>query len=233
VTAIDNENKEGEETIPVQVLFPERIENATTIHYKNIILDDKTSRHKSYFSFDVSPYVLDAAQAFLNYEKVQLLYTNLFISGQSYSGPSLFTPNVSQGSTVKGTILTTNPNWPVTSWGTFNVGRLQAIGSETAFTSATGKTFDELDRMTQEEWNTLNTYLYNNGMGGSGIIRQVTTIDNGWMFRIGWGGSAPASFTRVAVGIVRGFGGTPSTQDGESTGAWLEIEIKMSKNPYR
>ncbi|MDR1368790.1 MAG: hypothetical protein LBJ72_01500 [Dysgonamonadaceae bacterium] len=233
VTAIDSENKEGEETIPVQVLFPERIEHAATIHYKNIILDDKISRHKSYFSFDVSPYVLDATQAFLNYEKVQLMYTNLFIAGQTYTGPALFTPNVSQGSTVKGTILTTNPNWTVASWGTFNVGRLQAIGSESAFTSATGKTFDELDNLTQEEWNSLNTYLYNNGMGGSGIVRQVTTINNGWMFRIGWGGSAPASFTRVAVGIVRSFGGTPSTREGESTDAWLEIEIKMSKNPYR
>lgn len=236
VTAIDIEDKEGEATIPVSVLYPERIETATMIHYKNIILDDSQSRHKSYFSFDVPPYVLNADQAFQNYEKVQLLYTNLFISGQSYSGPALFTPSVSQGSTVKGTFLTTNPDWPVSSWGTFNVGRLQAIGNESSFISATGKSFDDLNNLTAEEWETLNNYLYNNGMGGSGIIRQTTTINSngiGWMFRIGWGGNAPSSFTRVGLGIIRGFGGTPSTAEGESTNAWIEIEIKMSKNPYR
>ncbi|MDR1667015.1 MAG: hypothetical protein LBS03_04905 [Bacteroidales bacterium] len=233
VTAIDSESMEGEETIPVKVLFPERIEHAVTVHYKNIILDDNLSRHKSYFSFDVPPYVLNADQAFDNYEQVQLLYTNLFISGQTYTGPALFTPNVSQAGTVKGTRLTTNPDWPVATWGTFNVGRLQAIGAESGFLSATGKTFDELDNLTQEEWDGLNTYIYGTGMGGSGIVRQITTISVGWMFRIGWGGAAPASFTHLAVGIVRGYGGTAATQEPESTGAWLEIEIKMSKNPYR
>lgn len=235
VTATDVNDKQGEETIPVKVLFPERIETATMIHYKYIILDDKLSRDKSYLSLDVAPYVLNATQAFTNYEKVQFLYTNLFISGQTYSGPALFTPTVSQGGTVNGTRLTTHPDWPVTSWGTFNVGRLQAIGNESSFTSATGKTFDNLDNMTKEEWDNMNTYLYNNGMGGSGIMRQTTISAGGvgYMFRIGWGGAAPASFTRVAVCIVRSFGGTPSTREGESTGAWLELEIKMSKNPYR
>ncbi|MDR1864317.1 MAG: hypothetical protein LBR08_01975 [Bacteroidales bacterium] len=234
VKATDSEGTEGEETIPVNILFPSATIGNVMIHYKNIILTDAISHDKSYFCFDVAPYVLNAAQALENYEKFQLLYTNLFISGQTYTGPALFSPNVATGGTVKGNALVAD--WPVSTWGTFNVGRLQAIGMESAFTAATGKTFNEIGD-TQEEWDALNTYLYNGGnMGGSGIIRQVTTIAGagaGWMFRIGWGGNAPADFTHVAVGIVRSFGGTPSTYDGESTGAWLEIEIKKSKNSFK
>jgi hypothetical protein len=49
------------------------------------------------------------------------------------------------------------------------------------------------------------------------------------MFAIGYGGTTAGEINKYAIVIVRGMGGKNATSVEESTGAWIELEIKMSK----
>jgi hypothetical protein len=216
VTATDVDGNETTANLPVSILFPDVTVGDVMLHYKNIILtDDKFS--KSYFSFDHEPYVLNKDEAFANQESVNLIYTNVFVSeGHTVNGPAIFGPNVSTASTIAAADLTDG-------WTTRNLSRTP---SATDFYSSIGKTFDEIGD-TQEEWDAINTYIQGK-IGGSSVVRQYN-MSVGYMFAIGFGGTSAGEINKYAIAIVRGLGGEKATSSGESTGAWVEIEIKMQK----
>ncbi|MGV8093684.1 MAG: hypothetical protein AB2L24_17635 [Mangrovibacterium sp.] len=215
VIAVDERENEGEETLPVTILFPSRTVGNVMVHYKNIILTDSPS--KGYFSFSLSPYVLGREQATANQSSVHLLYSNLFIAdGNTNNGPAIFAPNVYNASTIKAPYM-------VEGWSTFNLTRLPAAAD---FTSVTGLTFDQIGD-TQAEWDLINQYIKGK-IGSSGVVRQKN-MSVGYMFAIGFGGTTVEGINKYAIAIVRSRGGENATAEGQSTGAWLELEIKMSK----
>lgn len=217
VTATDVRENEGMETIPVTVLLPSATAGNVMVHYKNIILTDEKFP-KCYFSFSMAPYVLDGVQAKANQSSVNLMYSNCFISdGHASNGPAIFGPNVSKASTINATDL-------VQDWATpYNLTRLPAAAD---FFSTVGKTFDEIGD-TSEEWDIIDAYIKKK-IGGSSVVRQ-SNMSVGYMFAIGYGGTVAGDINRYAIAIVRGFGGQKATSAGESTGAWVELEIKMRK----
>lgn len=217
VLAKDINGNESLATLPVSILFPSATVGSVMIHYKNIILSDEKFP-KSYFSFTMEPYVLNDVQAKANQSSVNLMYSNCFISdGNAVNGPAIFGPNVSTGSTIKANAL-------VEGWSTpYNLTRLPVA---TDFFSTVGKTFDEIGD-TQEEWDVINAYIKTK-IGGSSVVRQ-SNMSVGYMFAIGYGGTTAGEINKYAIAIVRSLGGEKATSAGESTGAWLEIEIKKSK----
>jgi hypothetical protein len=94
------------------------------------------------------------------------------------------------------------------------------------FLSTVGKTFDEIGD-SQEEWDVINGYIKTK-IASSSVVRQ-SNMSVGYMFAIGYGGTTAAEINKYAIAIVRGFGGEKATSAGESTGPWVEIEIKKSK----
>lgn len=220
VTAIDSNGNEGLESLPVTILFPSATIGNVMIHYKYIILTDEKYPNypKSYFSFSLAPYVLDGTLAKANQSSVNLMYSNCFISeGHASNGPAIFGPNVSTASTIKANDL-------VEGWTTpYNLTRLP---SATDFYSTVGKTFDEIGD-NPEDWELVDTYVKNK-IGASSVVRQ-SNMSVGYMFAIGFGGTTAGEINKYAIAIVRGLGGEKATTAGESTGAWLEIEIKMRK----
>jgi len=217
VTAVDSNGNEGLQSVPVTILFPRATVGDVMIHYEYIILTDE-KYPKCYFSFSMAPYVLNGTQAKANQSSVNLLYSNCFISdGHASNGPAIFGPNVSTGTTIKANDL-------VEGWATpYNLTRLP---SATDFYSMVGKTFDEIGD-NQEDWNLVDTYVKNK-IASSSVVRQFN-MSEGHMFAIGFGGTSVGEINKYAIAIVRGFGGEKATSSGESTGAWLEIEIKMRK----
>lgn len=217
VMATDVNGNESLATLPVSILFPSATVGNVMIHYKNIILSDEKFP-KSYFSFTMEPYVLNDVQAKANQSNVNLMYSNCFISvGHASNGPAIFGPNVSTTSTIKANDL-------IEGWSTpFNLTRLP---SATDFFSTTGKTFDEIGD-SQVEWDAINVYIKSK-IGGSSVVRQ-SNMSVGYMFAIGFGGTTAGEINKYAIAIVRGLGGEKATSVGESTGAWIEIEIKRSK----
>jgi len=217
VTAFDSNGNEGLESLPVTILFPSATIGDVMIHYKYIILTDE-KYPKSYFSFSMAPYVLDGTLAKANQSSVNLMYANCFIAeGHASNGPAIFGPNVSKASTIKA-------NDMVEEWSTpYNLTRLP---SATDFFSTVGKTFDEIGD-NQEDWELVETYVKNK-IGGSSVVRQ-SNMSEGYMFAIGFGGTSVGEINRYAIAIVRGVGGEKATSAGESTGAWVEIEIKIRK----
>jgi hypothetical protein len=215
VIATDERGNEGESTIPVSILFPSRIEGNTMIHYKNIILADNLS--KGYFSFSLAPYVLDKEKATSNQEHVNLLYSNLFIGeGNANNGPAVFGPNVYNASTIKAPYM-------VEGWSTLNLTRTPVAND---FFSVSGLTFDEIPD-NKDAWDQINQYIKSK-IGSSSVVRQKN-VSVGYMFAIGYGGTTAGEINKYAIVIVRGMGGKNATSVGESTGAWIELEIKMSK----
>lgn len=217
VTATDIKGNESMETLPVSILFPSATVGNVMIHYKNIILTDERFP-KSYFSFSLAPYVLNETQAKANQSSVNLMYTNCFISsGHASNGPAIFGPNASTASTIKAEAL-------VEGWATpYNLTRLPSASD---FYSTVGKTFDEIGD-TPEDWEVVNAYVKKK-IGSSSVVRQFN-MSVGYMFAIGYGGTASGDINKYAIAIVRGFGGEKATSAGESTGAWVEIEIKIQK----
>lgn len=217
VTAADVRGNEGMETMPVTVLLPGATIGNVMVHYKHIILTDEKFP-KCYFSFSLAPYVLNGTQAKANQSSVNLMYSNCFISeGHASNGPAIFGPNVSTASTIKANDL-------VADWTTpYNLTRLPVASD---FFSTVGKTFDEIGD-TQEEWDVIDAYIKKK-IGSSGVVRQ-SNMSVGYMFAIGYGGTVAGDINKYAIAIVRGFGGEKATSAGESTGAWVEIEIKMRK----
>jgi|AGTN01.2.fsa_nt_gi hypothetical protein len=215
VTAIDEKGNEGEATLPVTFLIPVRTEGNSMVHYKNIILTDNPSR--GYFSFSLAPYVLGKEQATANQDKVDLIYSNLFIGEENTNnGPAIFGPNVNNASTIKAPYM-------VEGWTTLNFTRIPVAND---FFSVTGVTFDEIPD-SKEAWDQINTYLKSK-IGSSSVVRQKNLTES-YMFAIGFDGTDNATLKKFAIVIVRGFGGEKATSTGQSTGAWVEIEIKMSK----
>jgi hypothetical protein len=228
VTATDVNNKQGEETIPVKILFPERIDGNVMLHYKYLIFTDSRTFEKSYFSFDVAPYMMNKAQAFNNQAKIDLMYTNVFIAvGNANNGAALFGTNAYWATTILGTALT--EGWTLSQ----NETSLARLPVQSDMTNMIGKTFDQLDD-SEETWTAFDTYAKAKSSSNS-VLRAgtaTTTVNVGTIFLIKFGGNNVGGnngITRNAVGIVRGKGGTPSTAAGMSTGAWLEIEIKVRK----
>lgn len=217
VTATDVDQNESLATLPVTILFPGATVGNVMIHYKYIILTDEKFP-KSYFSFDLEPYVLNNVKATANQSSVNLMYSNCFISdGHASNGPAIFGPNVSTASTIKAGDL-------IEGWSTpYNLTRTPLAND---FFSTVGKTFDEIGD-SQEEWDVINGYIKTK-IAGSSVVRQFN-MSVGYMFAIGYGGTTVAEINKYAIAIVRGFGGEKATSAGESTGAWLEIEIKKSK----
>lgn len=217
VTAIDSNGNEGLQSLPVTLLFPSATVGNVMIHYKNIIFTDGKFP-KCYFSFSMAPYVLNGTQAKANQQSVHLMYSNCFISnGHASNGPAIFGPNVSTASTIKALDL-------VEGWSTpYNLTRLPSASD---FFSMVGKTFDEIGD-NQEDWALVDTYVKNK-IGGSSVVRQ-SNMSVGYMFAIGFGGTTVGEINKYAIAIVRGFGGEKATAAGQSTGAWVEIEIKMRK----
>ncbi|MBK5194449.1 MAG: hypothetical protein JJE08_00225 [Proteiniphilum sp.] len=217
VTAIDSNGNEGLQSLPVTILFPGATVGDVMIHYKYIILTDE-KYPKSYFSFSMAPYVLDGTLAKANQSSVNLMYTNCYISdGHASNGPAIFGPNVSKASTIKANDL-------VEEWSTpYNLTRLPSASD---FFSTVGKTFDEIGD-NQEDWELVDTYVKNK-IGGSSVVRQ-SNMSEGYMFAIGFGGTTAGEINKYAIAIVRGLGGEKATSAGESTGAWVEIEIKIRK----
>lgn len=217
VTAIDVNGNETSANLPVSILFPGVTEGDVMLHYKNIILtDDKFS--KTYFSFDLAPYVLNKDEAFANQSAVNIVYTNCFISdGYATNGPALFGPNVSGASTIKASDLTEGWATPI---------NLTRTPSATDFYSTLGFTFDEIGD-SQEQWDAIDTYIKGK-IGGSSVVRQYN-MSVGYMFAMGFGGTSVGEINRYAIAIVRGLGGEKATSAGESTGAWVELEIKIRK----
>ncbi len=217
VTAIDSNGNEGLESLPVTILFPSATVGNVMIHYKYIILTDE-KYPKCYFSFDLAPYVLNGTVAKANQRSVNLMYSNCYISdGHASNGPAIFSPNVSTASTIKA-------NDMVEGWTTpYNLTRLPSAAD---FYSMVGKTFDEIGD-NEEDWALVDTYVKNK-IGASGVVRQ-SNMSVGYMFAIGFGGTTADEINRYAIAIVRGLGGEKATTAGESTGAWVEIEIKIRK----
>ena len=217
VTAIDSNGNEGLQSLPVNILFPAATVGDVMIHYKHIILTDE-KYPKSYFSFSLAPWVLNDTEAKANQSSVNLMYSNCFISeGHASNGPAIFGPNVSTASTIKANDL-------IEGWTTpYNLTRLP---SATDFYSTVGKTFDEIGD-NQEDWELVDNYVKNK-IGGSSVVRQFN-MSVGYMFAIGFGGTSVGEINRYAIAIVRGVGGEKATAAGESTGAWVEIEIKIRK----
>ena len=217
VTATDANGNETSTSLPVSILFPSVSEGDVMLHYKNIILtDDKFL--KTYFSFDVAPYVLNKDEAFANQSAVNIVYTNCFISdGAATNGPALFGPNVSGASTIKASDLTDGWATPI---------NLTRTPSATDFYSTLGITFDEISD-TPEQWDAIDAYIKGK-IGGSSVVRQYN-MSVGYMFALGFGGTSTSEINRYAIAIVRGLGGEKATSTGESTGAWVEIEIKIRK----
>lgn len=217
IVATDINGNESMATLPVTILFPSATVGNVMVHYRNIILTDEKFP-KCYFSFSVAPYVLNGAQAKANQGNVNLMYSNCFISaGHASNGPAIFGPNVATASTIKANDLV--EGWPTP----YNLTRLPVAND---FFSTLGKTFDEIGD-TQEEWEAINAYIKGK-IGGSGVVRQFN-MAVGYMFAIGYGGTTAGEINKYAIAIVRGFGGEKAASAGESTGAWLEIEIKTSK----
>lgn len=215
VTAIDEKGNEGEATLPVTFLIPVRNEGNNMVHYKNIILTDNPSR--GYFSFSLAPYVLGKEQATANQDKVDLIYSNLFIGdGNTNNGPAIFGPNVNNASSIKAPYM-------VEGWTTLNFTRTPVAND---FFSVAGVTFDEIPD-SKEAWDQINQYIKSK-MGASSVVRQKN-LTEGYMFAIGFDGTDNATLKKFAVVIVRGFGGEKASSTGQSTGAWIEMEIKMSK----
>ena len=220
ITAIDNKGNESMQTMQVNILFPSMTEGSVMRHYKNIILSD-VPYSKSYFSFSVAPYVLNEVQAKANQKEVNLLYKNVFISaGNANNGPALFAPNVSTGGTIKANDLVEGWDLP------FNVTRLPFTAD---FYSTLGKTFDEVTDIA-EEWDYIDAYVKSK-MGNSGVIRQIQKVSVGDLIGIGFGGTSTdrSDMNKFAIAIVRGIGGEAATVEGEYTGAWIELEIKIRK----
>jgi hypothetical protein len=217
VTATDINDNETTANLPVSILFPAVTEGSEMLHFKNIILtDDKFS--KTYFSFSLAPYVLNGSQAFDNQSSVNLIYTNCFIAdGHGSNGPAVFGPNVSGASTIKANDLT--DGWA-------SPRNLSRTPSATDFYSTLGVTFDQIED-TPEQWDAIDTYIKGK-IGGSSVVRQYN-MSVGYMFAIGFGGTAAGEIDKYAIAIVRGFGGEKATSSGESTGAWVELEIKIRK----
>ncbi len=213
--ATDEKGNEGEGTIPVSILFPSRTEGSSMIHYKNIILTDSPS--KGYFSFSLAPYVLDKEKVTSSQEHVNLLYSNLFIAdGNTNNGPAVFGPNVYNASTIKAPYM-------VEGWTTLNLTRTPVAND---FFSVSGLTFDEIPD-NKDAWDQINQYIKSK-IGSSSVVRQKN-VSVGYMFAIGYGGTTAGEINKYALVIVRGMGGKNATSVGESTGAWIELEIKMSK----
>ncbi len=214
--AVDANGNETVTTIPVSILYPSVTVGNVMLHYKNIILtDDKFS--KTYFSFDQAPYVLNKDEAFANQGSINLIYTNVFVSeGHSVNGPAIFGPNVSTASTIAAADLTEG-------WTARNLTRTP---SATDFYSTIGKTFDEIGD-TQEEWDAINAYIQGK-IGGSSVVRQYN-MSVGYTFAIGFGGTTAGEINKYAIATVLSLGGEKATSAGESTGAWVELEIKMQK----
>lgn len=217
VTATDIRENEGMETIPVTVLLPGATIRNVMIHYKYIILTDEKFP-KCYFSFSMAPYVLNGVQAKANQSSVNLMYSNCFISdGHASNGPAIFGPNVSTATTIRANDLVTD--WAIS----YNLTRLPSASD---FYSTVGKTFDEVGD-TQEDWDLVDAYVKKK-IGGSSVVRQ-SNMSVGYMFAIGYGGTVAGDINKYAIAIVRGFGGEKATSAGQSTGAWVELEIKMRK----
>ncbi|MEL7587551.1 MAG: hypothetical protein AAGU19_12625 [Prolixibacteraceae bacterium] len=217
VTATDIRENEGMETIPVTVLLPGATIGNVMIHYKYIILTDEKFP-KCYFSFSMAPYVLNGVQAKANQSSVNLMYSNCFISdGHASNGPDIFGPNVSTATTIRANDLVTD--WAIS----YNLTRLPSASD---FYSTVGKTFDEVGD-TQEDWDLVDAYVKKK-IGGSSVVRQ-SNMSVGYMFAIGYGGTVAGDINKYAIAIVRGFGGEKATSAGQSTGAWVELEIKMRK----
>jgi len=239
VVAKDELNNESDETVPVEVLYPSRTEGNVMIHYKNLIFDDKRTFDKSYFSFDVAPYVLNAAQAKANQNKVHLMYTNVFNSaGHAQNGAALFSPNVYLASTVNAHALVAD--WTLSSIDDYPLARLSSLPAGPPYgwgpaleNSTGGKKFDEIGD-SSDDWTAINTWLSSVAPGSNGVFRPGAEerIVPGTVFIILYGGIHSAGvdgINKYAVGIVRGKGGTPATEANQSTKSWLEIEIKMKK----
>jgi hypothetical protein len=146
------------------------------------------------------------------------MYSNCFISdGHASNGPAIFGPNVSKASTINATDLV--QDWTIP----YNLTRLPAAAD---FFSTVGKTFDEIGD-TSEEWDIIDAYIKKK-IGGSSVVRQ-SNMSVGYLFAIGYGGTVAGDINKYAIAIVRGFGGQKATSAGESTGAWVELEIKMRK----
>jgi len=215
IIAIDKNGNEGEASLPVTLVRPVRIEGSNMIHYKNIILTDNPSR--GYFSFSLAPYVLNKEQATANQGMIDLIYSNLFLSNENTNnGPAVFGPNVHSASTIKATYM-------VEGWTTLNFTRTPVAND---FFSVAGITFEEIPD-SRETWDQINIYLKSK-IGSSSVVRQKN-IAEGYMFAIGFDGTDNATLKKFALVIVKGFGGEKATSVGESTGAWIEVEIKMSK----
>ncbi|WP_294549414.1 hypothetical protein [uncultured Bacteroides sp.] len=228
VAATDIKDKTGEETIPVKVLYPERIEGEVMLHYKYLIFTDNRSFDKSYFSFNVAPYVLSREQAAANQAEIDLMYNNVFIAdGNANNGAALFGANASYATTVRSTILTEGWSLPQADL------RLARLPVQTDMTNVLGKTFDELDD-SATTWDSFAAYA-NGKSSSNSVLRTGTaasTVKVGTVFLIKFGGKnseGNTGITRNAIGIVRGKGGTPATAEGQSTGSWLEVEIKVRK----
>ena len=220
ITAIDSNGNENMQSMQVSILFPSMTEGTVMRHYKNIILTD-VPYSKNYFSFSVAPYVLGKVQAKANQKEVNLLYKNVFISaGNANNGPALFAPNVSTGGTIKAQDLVEDWDMPL------NVTRLPFTAD---FYSTLGKTFDEITD-NAEEWGFIDTYVKSK-MGNSGVLRQIQKVSVGDLIGIGFGGTATdrSDMDKFAIAIVRGMGGEAATAEGEHTGAWIELEIKIRK----
>lgn len=217
VLATDVNGNESVQLLPVSILFPSATEGDVMVHYKNIILTDARFS-KSYFSFSMAPYVLNDVQAATNQSSVNLMYYNCFISsGHAQNGPAIFGPNVSTGGTIKANDL-------VTGWSTpYNLSRTPMANE---LFSTVGKTFDEIGDL-PEDWDAVDTFIKSK-IANSSVVRQYN-ISVGYIFAIGYGGTTVDEINKYAIAIVRGFGGEKASAEGESTGAWVEIEIKMRK----
>ena len=215
--ATDARGKESMQILPVSILFPSATVGNVMVHYQNIILTDARFP-KSYFSFSLEPYVLNDVQAAANQGSVNLMYYNCFISdGNSVNGPAIFGPNVSTGGTIKANDL-------VEGWSTsFNLSRTPVAND---LYSTVGKTFDEIGD-TPEDWDAVDAFIKGK-IASSSVVRQYN-VSVGYIFAIGYGGTTAGEINKYAIAIVRGLGGARATSPGESTGAWIEIEIKMRK----
>ena len=156
------------------------------------------------------------------------MYNNVFVAnGNANNGAALFGANASYATTVRSTILTEGWSLPQTDL------LLARLPVQTDMTNVLGKTFDELDD-SATTWDSFATYA-NGKSSSNSVLRTGTaasTVKVGTVFLIKFGGKnseGNTGITRNAIGIVRGKGGTPATTEGESTGSWLEIEIKVRK----
>ena len=241
LTVKDSQDKVGNDLIPVTVLYPSRTEGSFMIHYKNLIFDDRRTFEKSYFSFDVAPYVLNKEQAKNNETKVDLMFTNVFIAtGNANNGAALFGSNAADASTIMAQALL--EDWTL-SGDANGTGRDRLLArlpvqSASVLTNNLGTSnFDEIGD-SQENCtltkNWLSTLSSSNSVLRTGITSS--TVPVGTIFAILYNGkNVPNAETpnntinKYAIGIVLGKGGLPATEEGQSTGSWLEVEIKVFK----